>query len=106
MSEMQDLVKLSRIMVERYGQRLYATRGSPAIFKIRSGVGPLAGELWIKEFHGRFNITLSLLNDNARTCVYDDQPGEETVVAEWGDWLMPFLTDRRRFLPLEALADA
>ena len=102
MSKMRELVRLSRILVERDGQRLWKAQNSPAIISITFP----ADKLWIKKSGLRFSIFMAFPGRaNARTCVYSEQPDDDTVIGEWGPWLEPYLTELRQRLPLEALSD-
>jgi hypothetical protein len=103
-SELNELVRLSRILVERDGERLYSARNSPTILALRV----LTDEtLWIKRVRGRLMITRSLKKDNTRSCVYDNGlDGDDPTAGPWGPWLEPYLEELRQRLPLDALAAA
>ena len=101
MSKMQELVRLSRVLVEKNGQRLWKAQNSPAIISITFP----ANKLWIKQSTLRFSIFIAFAKDNVRSCVYSEQPDDATIVGEWGPWLEPYLTELRQRLPLEALSD-
>lgn len=98
--QMAEFVRLCRILVENHGQKLYRAVNSPRII----GVETHMGKLWIKLVRGRLMITLNFHKDNARTCVYDDDPQRDTVVGDWGCWLHSFRDEIQRWLVLDALA--
>ena len=100
MSELDELIRLSKILVERDGQRLYSAWNSPAIISVKDSTGTL----WIKRVRQHLMITLCFKKDNARTCVYDEQPGVDPTFGTWGPWLEPFLEAIQRRLVLDAIS--
>jgi len=100
MSDLNELIRLSKILVERDGQRLYKAANSPAIIGVRT----TTGTLWIKRVRQHLMLTLSFNKDNARTCVYDEQPGVEPTFGAWGPWLVPYLERIQRRLVLDAIS--
>lgn len=96
-----ELIRLSRDLVERDGQRLFRARNSPAIVRIEKGDKVFT----IKRVRRRLMITLTLKPSNTRTCIYDNGPEGDDLICStvWQDDYQPFLDEIRRRLVLESI---
>lgn len=96
MSEMDEFVRLSRILVGRDGQRCFKASNSPTIIYIKLS----NKRLFIKQFHNRLYISLT---SSAHDVVYITGQDGKPVVVPWCGDLVPFLSEIRRRLVLDAL---
>ena len=100
-SRLDEMVRLSRELVERDGSRLFKAQNSPAIIAIELG----DYKLTIKRVRRRVMMTFSFTPDNARSCFYDNGPeGGDVARAEtWIEAYRPFLDELRRRMVLDSI---